>query len=78
MWVVDVQYEPTFLPGPPRLLFDKEGLAIGSPVRGYDISLDDQRFLMVKGGEIKPQPITEMIYIQNWFEELKQKVPAGK
>ena len=44
----------------------------------WDISLDGQRFLMVKLDERKPQPVTEMILVQNWFEELKRLVPTGK
>jgi hypothetical protein len=33
---------------------------------------------MVKEGQRKPTPVTEMILIQNWFEELKRLVPTGK
>jgi hypothetical protein len=33
---------------------------------------------MVKLEQRKSTPITEMILIQNWFEELKRLVPAGK
>jgi hypothetical protein len=33
---------------------------------------------MVKYEETKPQPATEMILVQNWFEELKRLVPTGK
>ena len=33
---------------------------------------------MVKLGERKATPVTEMILIQNWFEELKRLVPTGK
>jgi hypothetical protein len=28
--------------------------------------------------EREPQPITEMILIQNWFEEVKRLVPTEK
>jgi len=31
---------------------------------------------MVKREESKPQPITEMMLVQNWVEELKCLVPA--
>jgi hypothetical protein len=40
--------------------------------------LDGQRFLMVKFGERKPLPVTELILVQNWFEELKRLAPTGK
>jgi hypothetical protein len=38
----------------------------------YDLSLDDSKFLMVRtrGGGEDP----ELIVVENWFEELKNKV----
>jgi hypothetical protein len=33
---------------------------------------------MVKVDDRKPQAVTEMILVQNWFEELKRLVPTGK
>ena len=48
----------------------------GWPIRSYDISLDGQRFLMVKEEQREPTPVTELVLVQNWFEELKQKVPV--
>jgi hypothetical protein len=47
------------------------------PGRGRDLSPDGQRFSMVKTLESKPQPVTEMILVQKWFEELKRLVPSG-
>jgi hypothetical protein len=28
--------------------------------------------------DLRSQPVTEMILVQNWFEELKRLVPTGK
>jgi hypothetical protein len=74
---VDVMMQPKFTVGKPRVVF--EGRYIprtgGSPA-DYDVSPDGQRFLMIKGGE--ETPATQINIIQNWFEELKQKVPTGK
>jgi len=67
-----------FATSKPRLLFDKAGYSTASPIRGYDLSLDSQRFLMVKLEDRKPSPVTEMILVQNWFEELKRLIPTGK
>jgi serine/threonine-protein kinase len=78
LWVVDVQTDGVFATSKPRLLFDKPEYLTSSPYRTYDLSLDSQRFLMVKGEQRKPAPVTEMILIQNWFEELKRLLPAGK
>jgi hypothetical protein len=78
VWVVDVRTDGGFATGKPRLLFERPGYASTSPIRSYDLSLDSQRFLMVKGEQRKPSPVTEMILVQNWFEELKRLVPTGK
>jgi serine/threonine-protein kinase len=78
VWVVEVRTDGGFSPSKPRLLFDRPGYSEGSPIRGYDLSRDGQRFLMVKREQRKPTPVTEMILVQNWFEELKQKLPTGK
>jgi serine/threonine-protein kinase len=77
VWAADVQTEGRLAIGKPRLLFEKTGYEGGSTIRAYDLSLDDQRFLMTRIEQRKPTPITEMILVQNWFEELKQKVPTG-
>jgi serine/threonine-protein kinase len=78
MWVVDVRTDDGFAPSKPRLLFEKPGYEHTFPLRTYDVSLDGQRFLMVKSEQNKPTPVTEMNLVQNWFEELKRLVPAGK
>jgi len=47
--------------------------------RTYDISLDDQRFLMPDYGTTSnsnPGP-PRLIVVLNWFEELKRLVPVN-
>jgi len=78
VWVVGVQTDGGFSINNRRMLFARPGYAMGSPIRSYDLSPDGQRFLMVKLEQRKPTPVTELILIQNWFEELKRLVPAGK
>ena len=80
VWSVDVQTEPGFSAGKPRLLFEEpgRGYARAGPIRGWDISPDGERFLMVKLEVRKPQPLTEMILVQNWFEELRRLAPTTK
>ena len=77
-WIADIHDGATFSASSPRLLFDTKGFLSAAPSRGWDLSLDGQRFLMVKQGDRKPQPVTELILVQNWFEELKRLVPTGK
>ena len=47
--------------------------------RCYDVSPDGQRFYVPKSvAPLPPAPVvTHINLIQNWFEELKAKVPAG-
>jgi serine/threonine-protein kinase len=78
VFVVDVLTDGSFTTSKPRLVFEKPGYFSGYPTRSYDLSLDGQRFLMVKVEQRKPSPVTEMILIQNWFEELKRLCPTGK
>ena len=78
MWVVDVQTGTDFSAGKPSLLFESTKFGGSEFYRCWDISLDDQRFLVVKREERPVKPVTEMILIQNWFEELKRLVPTGK
>lgn len=78
VWAVDIRSDGGFSSGKPRLLFDQPGLIGGYSMGTWDLSVDGRRFLMVKVEERKPQPVTEVIFIQNWFEELKRLVPASK
>jgi hypothetical protein len=61
--------------GVPKVLF--EGTFRGQALtRGYDVSADGRRFLMVRTLERPPSPVTQLVLTQNWLDELKQKVPA--
>ena len=69
-----------FEAGTPQKLIDGPyvfrlfGLGLG---RMYDVSLDGQRFLMVKESSRPERPLSpRMILVQNWFEELKRLVPT--
>ena len=76
MMAVAIVTEPELSVGTPRLLFEGRFLGTG-PVqlrRNYDVSLDGQRFLMIKREQdLVP---TELIVVLNWFEELKRLVPT--
>jgi hypothetical protein len=45
--------------------------------RGFDVTPDGQRFVMVKPVERPPSPVTQLLVVKNWFAELSAKVPAG-
>jgi eukaryotic-like serine/threonine-protein kinase len=75
MMAVAVTAAPSFVASPPRLLFEGRYGATAI-VRPYDVSPDGQRFLMVKQKERTPISASQMILVQNWFEELKARVPT--
>jgi eukaryotic-like serine/threonine-protein kinase len=77
VWAVDVRTEQGFSAGRPRPLFDGSGFQ-GGASHSWDISLDGQRLLMVKLEERKAAPLTEMVLVENWFEELERLAPAGR
>jgi len=73
---VPITATPTLSAGTPRVLFEGPFRTDG-PFRGYDVTPNGQRFLMVR--EV-PQPqtrVTQMVLVQNWFEELKRLVPTN-
>jgi len=79
VFVVDIRTEGGGVTaGRPRLLFEQRAFAAGYPVRNWELWPDGRGFLMVKWDESKPQPVTELILVQNWLEELKRLVPTGK
>jgi hypothetical protein len=64
---------PRFIAASPRLLF-KERYTNTTPVRGYDVTSDGQRFLMTREKDRPPVNPSRMILVQNWRQELKQRV----
>ena len=73
---VDVQTTPTFARGAQDVLFSTSRFNLGSSVTAhpmYDISFDDQRFVMVQGdGTVTDEP--EFILVQNFFEVVREQV----
>jgi len=77
MMAVDIATLPAFSAGKPRMLFEGAYVPSSPTISSYDVSADGQRFLMLKPVE-RAQAATQIVVVQNWFEELKQKVPTGK
>ena len=67
---------PAFSAGIPKALFQLRAPLTTLGTRGYDVTRDGRRFLMVQDKQRPPLKATEMILVQNWFEELKRRVPA--
>jgi dipeptidyl aminopeptidase/acylaminoacyl peptidase len=70
--------EGGFTPGRAQYLFD-DVYQPGFLTWSYDIHPDGKRFLMIKKVEEQEKaPIIELIIVDNWFEELKRRVPTGE
>jgi serine/threonine-protein kinase len=73
MYRVNLTHEPELKVSPPELLFtgDYDSAAVGH--QHYDISLDDQRFLMIRHSEIAgPNEVRALLH---WAESLDAKLP---
>lgn len=77
---VDVKLGESFSAGAPRALFEIKSAdypAGVAPIRQYDVTRDGTRFLMARRlqDSVEP-PITQVVVVQNWLEELKRMAPA--
>ena len=75
MMRVSIQSDPGFKAGTPETLFTRSDWIRAN----YDISPDGQRFLMLEPAEQTEQQPTpsQIIVVENWFEELKRLVPTN-
>lgn len=77
LMAVDYEGAQSFSAGKPHVLFEGPYVPTPRSFPDYDVSPDGQRFLMLKPAEDQ-QTISQIVVVQNWVEELKQKVPTGK
>ncbi len=76
---IDITTEPAFAFGNEQVLGLRGFILPGGGIKPYDITPDGQRFLMVfpaaetDAGDPARQRIN---IVQNWFEELKERVPV--
>ncbi len=74
MMLVDVITQPVFEAQKPRMLFEDAHYVRVSSTPNYDVSKDDQHFVMVRAEE--PPNVRDANVILNWLDDLKKKVPA--
>jgi Tol biopolymer transport system component len=72
---VPITTTPTFTAGRPRVLFEGP-FRVGGPTREYDVTPDGQHFLMLQDVQQPAARISQIVIVQNWAEELKQRVPG--
>ncbi len=63
---------PTFTVGQQEVLFSLAGYYSGRGHPQYDVTPDDQRFVMLRFGD---EENAELVLVLNFFEELKERVP---
>jgi eukaryotic-like serine/threonine-protein kinase len=67
---VPVRTQPALSFGTPRRLFGgRYGRVF--PARSYDVTADGMKFLMAEFNEAPAVPVTDIVLVLNWFEELK-------
>jgi len=64
----EVLTSPKLTVGPPELVAE-------GPFESFDVAAEGDRFLAVKIE--RGEPITELVVVENWFEELKRKAPPS-
>ena len=87
LMVVTVQTTPVFTAGNPARLFEAQGrildgrLANATTARAFDVTRVGKRFLMLKDATLAAGGSSQapsIIVVQNWFEELKTRVPPTR
>jgi eukaryotic-like serine/threonine-protein kinase len=74
-WSVRITGLNPFRAETPRLAFEAEDYRSTMPVRAWDIVGD--RFLLLKSGDPKIKPVTQLEVVLNWTEELKRRIPVN-
>ena len=68
---VSVRPGPTLTIGSPQELFSAAGYRTARNRQEYDVAPDDRRFVMIRN---QPGGASALVYVENWFSELKAKV----
>jgi serine/threonine protein kinase len=74
-YAIDVRLQPKPFFAVPRKLFD--GPYINVPGYSWDISPDGERFLLLEDPALN-KPVTQLVVITNFLEELKRRLPSAK
>jgi hypothetical protein len=75
MMAAPVATSPSFTSGVPHILFMAKSYVRAPSYRAYDVTRDDQRFVMLRpaGDSLQTQP-NQLVVVDNWFEELLPKL----
>jgi serine/threonine-protein kinase len=70
---VIVQSADRFAPSKPATVLDVRQFFVRSPGRSYDISLDGQRFLMIRDSAVSGVQ-AQLVIVEHWFNELQSQI----
>ena len=73
--VVPIETEPELMIGTPVVLFEKQYYRTLGSMRRFDRAPDD-RLLMIDSGTLPTEQADQVIFVQHWFEERKERVPV--
>jgi len=74
---VEIAIQPSFSFRKPRMLFQGPSMPTLGTLPFYDVSPDGELFRMLKPTE-QTASLTQIVVVQNWFEELTQVVPPRR
>ena len=75
---VSVTSRPSFQVGTPTSVLEGP-YYVSAPGRSYDVAPDGQRFALVRADDrVDQPPLTDMIVVRNWVEELTRLVPVDQ
>ena len=73
LFAVPISPGPVFAPGSPQRLFN--AFAFNAQVASYDVHPDGKRLLMTRAAGAVALQRDELVIVQDFFEELRAKVP---
>lgn len=73
---VAVETDGAFRAGTPTEVFQGLYATPNLGRQAYDVSLDGQRFQMIRPALANPPSERRIVIVQNWTEELRQRVPV--
>ncbi len=71
---VQVSTDPAFALGQQEVLFSVAAYMRNLAYTLYDVTPDDQRFVMLRIGDDENAVASELILVENWAEELRERV----
>ena len=71
---VNVQTSPAFATGEVRRLFSTQDYFPFAAHRAYDVAADGQRFVMIRLAGAGVETETELVFVENFFTELRQRM----